>query len=191
MEKSNTSSQPLKGGSPFRLLRGYASDDNSEKDVETCVGNTSVSFGDNLCRDSGSNLENASSPSNVPCAVASSEVVEGNKHINHASPLEVLQKENIMSSKEHREKNETVGLSQHKIDKFGRLVKNVASDSDSDDSYHIGRHRRGRTRSRSRSFSPPNTRRRRSPLKRRDKRSRSRRYSFMLFTFRFIALTFC
>ncbi|XWS37258.1 hypothetical protein CRYUN_Cryun19dG0027900 [Craigia yunnanensis] len=217
--KSNTSGQLAKDGSSFRLLQDYASDDNSEKDVETCMANTSVSFGSNLGRDAGSSLENATSPcqiekgfvplslSSLPCAVASSEVVEGtittsiirgnehadNKHIhqvsiNHAASGEVLQKENVMVgasvdsvkfSKEHRQEGENLTLSstQHKVDKFGRLARNGASDSDSDDLRYLGRHKGDRTRSRSQSCSPPDRRRRRSPWTRRKKRSLSRSWS--------------
>ncbi|OMO62939.1 hypothetical protein CCACVL1_22566, partial [Corchorus capsularis] len=207
LEKSNTEIQHLKEGSPFRLLQDYASDDSLEKDVKIHVQNTSVLFGDNLSRDAGSNLENASSLykpekgfgpislSSVPCAIGSSEVVEGtfttpitngnehigNKHIqqvsiNNASSMEVLHKEIVMFSKDHTQEkeNETLGSAQHKVDKFGRLVKDGGSDSDSDDSCHIRRHG---NRSRGRSFSPPNRRRIRSPLKRREKRSRSRSWS--------------
>ncbi|XWS47917.1 hypothetical protein CRYUN_Cryun13aG0027300 [Craigia yunnanensis] len=218
LEKSNNYSQLAKDGSPFGLLQSYASDDNSEKDVETGVENTNVSFGANLGRDTGSTLENASishqtekgfgplSLSSMPCAVLSSEVVEGtitisiingneyvdNKHVhqvsaNHAASGEVLLKENVMVdasvdsvkfSKEHRQEEENVTLgSQHKVDKFGRLVRNGASDSDSDDSRYIGRCRRGRTRSRSQSHSPPGRRKRRSPRRRREKRSLSRSWS--------------
>ncbi|XVF11772.1 hypothetical protein REPUB_Repub08aG0057000 [Reevesia pubescens] len=214
LEKSNTSGQLAKGGSPFRLLQDYASDDNSEKDVETGTENTNVSFGAKLGRDAGSSLENSSSPrqpekgfeplslSSMPCAVASSEVVEGtittsivngNEHTdnkpvqqvstNKAASGEVLQKENVMVgasvdivkfSKEDRQEEQNVNLgSQHKVDKFGRLVRNGASDSDSDDLPYIGRHRRGRSHSRS----PPDRRTRRSPRRRREKRSLSRSWS--------------
>ncbi|KAK8583999.1 hypothetical protein V6N13_109401 [Hibiscus sabdariffa] len=65
--------------------------------------------------------------------------------------------------------------SQHKLDKFGRLVRDGASDSDSDDSCYIGRFKRGRPRSRNQSPSPLD-RRRRSP-QRRKKRSLSRSWS--------------
>ncbi|KAK8573893.1 hypothetical protein V6N13_096824 [Hibiscus sabdariffa] len=62
--------------------------------------------------------------------------------------------------------------SQHKLDKFGRLVRDGASDSDSDDSCYVGRYKRGR-----RNQSPsPLDRRRRSP-QRRKKRSLSRSWS--------------
>ncbi|XP_010258014.1 PREDICTED: serine/arginine repetitive matrix protein 2-like [Nelumbo nucifera] len=65
-----------------------------------------------------------------------------------------------------------------KVDEFGRLVREGASDSDSDGSRYDGRRKRGRSRSRSRS--PPGRRRRRrsrSPWRRREKRSRSRSWS--------------
>ncbi|KAK6250094.1 hypothetical protein SCA6_004099 [Theobroma cacao] len=218
LEKLDTSSQLAKGGSPFRLLQDYASDDNTEKDVENCVENTCVSLGANLHRDAGSSLENVSSHCktekgfgplyilSMPCAVASSEVVEGtvttssingnehvdNKHvhqisIHHAASMEVFQKENVMVgasvdsarfSKVNRqeEENGTLGFTQQKVDKFGRLARDGASDSD-DDSHYIGRHRRGRSWSRSQSRSPPDRRRRRSPRRRREKRSRSRSWS--------------
>ncbi|XP_057465596.1 uncharacterized protein LOC130755236 isoform X1 [Actinidia eriantha] len=62
-----------------------------------------------------------------------------------------------------------------KVDEFGRLVREGASDSDSDDLQYTGRRRkRGRTWSRSPS---PEDRRRRSPRRRKDKRSRSRSWS--------------
>ncbi|XP_021285703.1 uncharacterized protein LOC110417594 isoform X3 [Herrania umbratica] len=217
LEKLDTSSQLAKGGSPFRLLQDYASDDNSEKDVEICIESTRVSLGANLHRDAGSSLENVSSHcmtekgfgplyiSSMPCAVASSEVVEGtvtttsvngneranNKHVHqisicHAASVEVFQKENVMVgasvdsarfSKVNRqeEENGTLGFTQQKVDKFGRLARDGASDSD-DDSHYIGTHRRGRSWTRSQSRSPPD-RRRRSPRRRREKRSRSRSWS--------------
>ncbi|KAL1108510.1 hypothetical protein V6Z11_D03G114800 [Gossypium hirsutum] len=204
LEKSNTSDQLAKGGCPFRLLQDYTSDDNSEKDIETGIGNMNAPFG--------ASLENASSPlqtekgfgplSNMPYKVASSEVVEGtsttsimneNEHAdhkdvqkvsrNHVASVEVLQKENVMvggsvESIMFREEEENLILgSQHKVDKFGRLARNGGSDSDSDDSDYVGRHRRGRTRSRSQSRSPTDRRKRRSPrrTRRRKKRSLSRR----------------
>ncbi|KAK2989338.1 hypothetical protein RJ640_015049 [Escallonia rubra] len=62
-----------------------------------------------------------------------------------------------------------------KVDEFGRLVRENASDSDSDDNRYTRRHgKRGRSWSRSRS---PVVRRRRSPWRRKEKRSRSRSWS--------------
>ncbi|GFZ07686.1 histone-lysine N-methyltransferase [Actinidia rufa] len=62
-----------------------------------------------------------------------------------------------------------------KVDEFGRLIREGASDSDSDDLQYTGRRRkRGRTWSRSPS---PEDRRRRSPRRRKEKRSRSRSWS--------------
>lgn len=67
-----------------------------------------------------------------------------------------------------------------KVDEFGRLVKQGASESESDDSRHMKRRgRRGRSRSHSRS--PSDRRRRGSPRwssrRRKDRRSRSRSWS--------------
>ncbi|XP_038725058.1 uncharacterized protein LOC120016390 isoform X1 [Tripterygium wilfordii] len=65
-----------------------------------------------------------------------------------------------------------------KVDEFGRVVREGASDSDSDDSHHRRHSKRGRSRSWSRS--PPGRRRqwrRRSPKRRRERRSRSRSWS--------------
>lgn len=60
-----------------------------------------------------------------------------------------------------------------KVDEFGRLVRDVASDSDSDESHHTRRHGK-----RSRSRSPHDRRRSRwSPRKRRERRSVSRSWS--------------
>ncbi|XP_039020232.1 uncharacterized protein LOC120151994 isoform X3 [Hibiscus syriacus] len=69
------------------------------------------------------------------------------------------------------EENMTLG-SHHKLDKFGRLIRDGASDSDSDDSCYIGKYRRGRPQSRNQSLSPLD-RRRKSPRRRRKKRSLS------------------
>ncbi|KAL2935424.1 Zinc finger CCCH domain-containing protein 55 [Bienertia sinuspersici] len=66
-----------------------------------------------------------------------------------------------------------------KVDEFGRLVKDGASESESDDAHHLRRRGR-RDRSRSRSRSPSDKRKRRSPRRsprRRERRSRSRSWS--------------
>ncbi|GMI95233.1 hypothetical protein HRI_003192600 [Hibiscus trionum] len=79
--------------------------------------------------------------------------------------------------KESKLENENMTLgSQHKLDKFGRLIRDGARDSDSDDSCDIGRYRRGKPRSRKQSHSPLD-RRRRSTQRRRKKRSLSRSWS--------------
>ncbi|KAK8559373.1 hypothetical protein V6N13_026798 [Hibiscus sabdariffa] len=79
--------------------------------------------------------------------------------------------------KESRLENENMTLgSQHKLDKFGRLIRDGSSDSGSDDSCDIGRYRRGKPRSRNQSHSPLD-RRRRSPQRRKKKRSLSRSWS--------------
>ncbi|GLT25183.1 hypothetical protein SLA2020_003280 [Shorea laevis] len=111
------------------------------------------------------------------------------KSVNHGASLETSQKEDAVAgtslevgcsgkfSKEDdtEEKIAKPAPSQLKVDEFGRLVREGASDSDSDDSHYIRRHgRRGRSRSRSRS---PLGRRRRSLRRRREKRSRSHSWS--------------
>lgn len=66
-----------------------------------------------------------------------------------------------------------------KVDKFGRLIREGASDSDSDGSPHYTGRRGKRDRSRSRSRSPHDRRRRRrrrSPRGRKERHGRSRRY---------------
>lgn len=65
-----------------------------------------------------------------------------------------------------------------KVDKFGRLIREGASDSDSDGSPHYTGRRGKRDRSRSRSRSPHDRkRRRRSPWGRKGRRGRSRSFS--------------
>ncbi|TYJ42416.1 hypothetical protein E1A91_A03G088000v1 [Gossypium mustelinum] len=193
LEKSNTSDQLAKGGCPFRLLQDYTSDDNSEKDIETGIGNMNAPFG--------ASLENASSPnqtgkgfgplSNMPYKVASSEVVEGtittsimneNEHAdhkdvqkvsrNHAASVEVLQKENvmvgdsvesIMFSEEHREEEENLTLGSQH--KVDKFGRLARNDgSDSDSDDSDYVGRHRRGRTRSRSQS-------RSPPDRRKRRS--------------------
>lgn len=120
------------------------------------------------------------------------------KSVNHGAFLETSLKEDAVAgtflevgcsgkfSKEDdaEEKNAKPAPSQLKVDEFGRLVREGASDSDSDDSHYIRRHdRRGCSRSQSRS--PLG--RRRSPRRRREKRSRSHRYS----SFFFFPIGFC
>ncbi|XP_017630679.1 uncharacterized protein LOC108473547 isoform X1 [Gossypium arboreum] len=193
LEKSNTSDQLAKGGCPFRLLQDYTSDDNSEKDIETGIGNMNAPFG--------ASLENASSPnqtgkglgplSNMPYKVASSEVVEGtittsimneNEHAdhkdvqkvsrNHVASVEVLQKENvmvgdsvesIMFSEEHREEEENLTLGSQH--KVDKFGRLARNDgSDSDSDDSDYVGRHRRGRTRSRSQS-------RSPPDRRKRRS--------------------
>ena len=69
-----------------------------------------------------------------------------------------------------------------RVDEFGRLVREGASDSDSDRGYADRHERRAkRDRSRSRSRSPLDRRRtRRSSRRRKEKQNRSRRYNFIL-----------
>lgn len=78
---------------------------------------------------------------------------------------------------ENEDKKNTTAAA--KVDEFGRLIKEGASESESDDAHHLRRRGR-RDRSRSCSRSPSDKRRRRSPRRsprrRKEKRSRSRRY---------------
>jgi hypothetical protein len=83
-----------------------------------------------------------------------------------------------MSQNKNNEKKEKLESTPSKVDEFGRLVREDATDSDSDDSHYTRRrNNRGRSRSRSRSPLDRRRRRRRSPWKRRERRSRSPRYS--------------
>ncbi|XP_057996086.1 uncharacterized protein LOC110653914 isoform X2 [Hevea brasiliensis] len=74
----------------------------------------------------------------------------------------------------NKDKNEKSTSNAQKIDRFGRLVREGVTDSDSDDSHHA---RRQNKRGRSRSQSPLDRRRRNRPRRRREKRSRSRSWS--------------
>lgn len=209
-------SQLLKGGSPFRLLQDYASDESSEDDddvrleyatpskdsssiavraislhrytecnlrTEAAKGlnetglNVSLKAG-NVPRDSGTEVKET--------ATTDDDVNDKNiASISHATSPQAIPKKDALGGacfeaslngkfeKENVEKGMKSASDSLKVDKFGRLVREGASDSDSDDLRHNGRQsKRGRSRSRS----PLNRRRRRSPWKRREKRSRSRRY---------------
>lgn len=110
---------------------------------------------------------------------------ENQSSIDHAASCTALPKEdalggaggNVAFSDNHEDdedKNAKFTSNAQKIDKFGRLVREGASDSDSDDSPRAcRRNKRGRSRSRS-----PLDKRRNRPQRRREKRrSRSRRYA--------------
>ncbi|XP_040988391.1 uncharacterized protein LOC121235985 isoform X2 [Juglans microcarpa x Juglans regia] len=108
--------------------------------------------------------------------------------ISHAASREaLLEKDDLggtgidvsksaMSQKKNKEKNMKLESTPLKVDEFGRLVKDDATDSDTDDSRHT-RRRSKRGRSRSRSQSPIDRGRRSRPRKRRERRSRSRSWS--------------
>lgn len=82
--------------------------------------------------------------------------------------------------KDIKKNDDKISRSAVKVDEFGRLVKDGASESESDESHHVRRRGR-RDRSRSRSRSPSDRRRRRSPRRsprrRKERRSRSRSWS--------------
>ncbi|KAK9684461.1 hypothetical protein RND81_10G211900 [Saponaria officinalis] len=83
---------------------------------------------------------------------------------------------NTTASKDIERKDKKSTSAALKVDEFGRLAKEGASDSESDDTQHV-RHRGRRDRSRSRSRSPSDRKRRRSPRRRKGRRSRSRSWS--------------
>lgn len=110
---------------------------------------------------------------------------ENQPSINNAASQNIIPKEdasggvqeNVSFSGKYEDNADNVAKSTsniQKIDRFGRLVREGATDSDSDDSHHA--YRRSK-RGRSRSHSPLDRRRRRRNLTRRirEKRSRSRR----------------
>ncbi|KAL9227308.1 hypothetical protein vseg_003011 [Gypsophila vaccaria] len=87
---------------------------------------------------------------------------------------------NAAASKDLERKDKRSSSAALKVDEFGRLAKEGASDSESDDT-QLATHRGRRDQSRSRSRSPSDRKRRRSPRRsprrRRGKRSRSRSWS--------------
>lgn len=239
--------EPIKGGSPFRLLQGYASDDSSENDdkphhEDGCPVTLSPSITPlaiNSNRDSGYNLgtdvvskgfyrtekgfglhSESSIVHKAPEVTSDSQKVvkdtgtvsissgttdehvdydhENQVAISHAASREaLLEKDDLggtgidvsksaMSQKKNKEKNMKLESTPLKVDEFGRLVKDDATDSDTDDSRHT-RRRSKRGRSRSRSQSPIDRGRRSRPRKRRERRSRSRRY-FVHFIYNLITV---
>ncbi|TXG51620.1 hypothetical protein EZV62_024144 [Acer yangbiense] len=217
-------SRLLKGGSPFRLLQDYASDESSEDDDDVhleyatpskdsssiavraislhrdteCNLKTEAAKGlnetglsvsleaGNVPRDSGTEVKETATTS-IVSATTDDDVNDKNiASISHATSPQAIPKKDALGGacfeaslkgkfeKENEEKGMKSASDSLKVDKFGRLVREGASDSDSDDLRHNGRQsKRGRSRSRS----PLNRRRRRSPWKRREKRSRSRSWS--------------
>ncbi|CAL5414600.1 unnamed protein product [Camellia sinensis] len=122
-------------------------------------------------------------------SVKTEELVENNSRnqesIDNAVSPEVLQLKDTVdgvlnaapdSGKSHSQKEDFKYASTlPKVDEFGRLVREGASDSDSEDPHYTRRRgKRGRSWSRSQS---PHDRRRRSPRRGKEKRSRSRRFA--------------
>ncbi|XP_043703999.1 uncharacterized protein LOC122654087 isoform X2 [Telopea speciosissima] len=228
------SSPFIQGGSPFRLIQDYASDDSLEDDgtslenvspvkVSACTADGATSF----CKDTGTGLDvnvdsrmtekevtlfNDSSvidPINMPdisleshkvgeVTVLTSDALDlrtkadelgtnndGNQTSNDpAASLEVSEQKGSLHSDivsiDHQNKLRKEDAKQDhtplKVDEFGRMVREGASDSDSDGPrYSARRGKRGRSRSRS----PQDWRRKRSrsPWRRKERRSRSRSWS--------------
>lgn len=158
--------------SPFKLIQGYASDDNSENDNDPHFENVSPV---------------AVSPKVKEHTTLYAPVVEGSLNITSEVSEPSTKTENRTDDPKivgAQKEDSNVKL---ETDEFGRMVKKGESDSDSDDYYARRRVKKGRSRSRSRSpyrrsrsRSPYERRRRRSPRRRREKRSPSRRYLFNL-----------
>ncbi|KAF2312872.1 hypothetical protein GH714_040929 [Hevea brasiliensis] len=121
-------------------------------------------------------LENQSSIDHATCHEAlPKEDASGGAGANVASSGKYEDSKDKNAKLEGEDKNAKFTSNAQKIDKFGRLVREGVSDSDSEDSHHAyRRNKRGRSRSRS-----PLDRRRRNhhPRRRREKRSRSRGWS--------------
>ncbi|KAI3686551.1 hypothetical protein L1987_80230 [Smallanthus sonchifolius] len=173
--------------SPFRLIQGYASDDNSENDNDPHFENLSPV---------------AVSPQVKEHTTLSVPVLEGSLNrtskVSQPSPeMEKLEyrtdggayiKQNNRLEGDVTTGPKNAGVQKEdnnaklEIDEFGRMVKG-GSDSDSDGYSTRRRVKRGRSRSRSRSpckrsrSRSPYERRRRGPRRRREKRSPSRSWS--------------
>ncbi|KAJ4831847.1 hypothetical protein Tsubulata_017513 [Turnera subulata] len=192
--------QGTKGSSPFRLLQNYASGDSSENGEEpqreSAISKTAppllIAGTDSMHKDKdiSYNLK-AGRPSPVGGLAMECIVKHDNQASReHADSAEVFPKAGTsggavskvaLSGKDQKDEDKNTKRAPpnpQKIDRFGRLVREGASDSDSDDSLNSRRRRRrGKSRSRSRS---PVDRRRRSPRRsprRRRRRSRSRSWS--------------
>lgn len=202
LNSEGKSSQLMKCGSPFRLLQDYVSDDISENDDEhpeyvsplkdslAVVGAAGLHINARLnASPKAANFLEGSGREVKEIAMAPISSGTTDEHVNdehrnqastsHAESPPDIQKKHALAvaSVDGKLLNDEKGVKSAsnslKVDEFGRLIKEGASESDSDDSRYDGRQfRRGRSHSRS----PPDRRSWRSPRRRRDKRSRSRRY---------------
>lgn len=157
--------QLVEGASPFRLLQDYASDRSSDDEahVEEAIPST---VGPSV--EVHSRIDDAATKDNYGADL-------------RPKSLSGLAKESEPVDASVGKKEVTGSVSTKlKVDEFGRLIKEGASESDSDGSPRYTRRRGKRDRSRSRSRSPHNRRRKRSPWRRKDRRGRSRRYFFQL-----------
>ncbi|KAL3529662.1 hypothetical protein ACH5RR_008984 [Cinchona calisaya] len=91
--------------------------------------------------------------------------------------LKVLLGDDGVDANDKMKENTKIMSSTSMVDRYGRLIREGASDSESGGSPRYNRRQGKRGRSRSRSRSPHDTRRRRSPRKRKERRGRSRSLS--------------
>ncbi|KAJ0578091.1 putative transcription factor C3H family [Helianthus annuus] len=162
--------------SPFRLIQGYASDDNSENDNDPHFENVSPV---------------AVTPQENERTTLSAPVVEGSLDIASKvlePSMEPEKLENGTDGGTTGPKNSGAQKGDNNVeletDEFGRVARKGGSDSDSDSDDYSTRRRvkRGRSRSRSQSYErrrsrSPYGRRGRSPRRIREKRSPSRSWS--------------
>lgn len=210
----------IKGGSPFRLIQDYSSDDSGGDDgKELIVRGTSDLVSSRNDLGTSFEKENAESCSpllskSAPVAKKSSQSRIGTAHADIVGSSQankertdyfggekrdgrILDKRAFKTSRHrdidededgpfnarvrefHREKYATKG-SLLKVDEFGRMAKEGASSSDSEEmSYERKYVRRGRSRSRSQSPQERKRRRSRSPWRWRERRSQSQRYNIV------------
>ncbi|KAF8408225.1 hypothetical protein HHK36_007370 [Tetracentron sinense] len=226
----------IKGGSPFRLIQDYASDDSAEDDDGPCLEDISpvsvsptVAVGatgshDDIGIDLDTNLHSRSvsgtkigiksftesvmiCPTSMPFTIpdvfpesqrAVESTVIASDTIGKLDELDYSNHENQTSSEQaafhkafqqkgalqgdvdidpqnekFQKENAKQASTLLKVDEFGRLIREGANDSDSDDSHYTGRRgKRGRSRSRS-----PQDSRSPSLWRRKEKRRRSRSWS--------------
>lgn len=192
------SNQVTKVGSPFSLLKEYASDNSSENDDEAFVEDVNVKIVPPsvtaVSKSTHKDIESPCMTNEESRRPSESKKPYKEKDASDGAGVDVASRRGE-SQEGKKDKFESVPS---KVDEFGRLVRDGSSDSNSDDSHYSKRHnRRGRSRSRSRSRihsrsrnrnrnrsrsrnryrsrSPLNSKRR-SSRRRREKRSRSRRY---------------
>lgn len=171
----NSSTQPGKSGSPFRLLQDYASDDSSENDGEPFHEDHNTSAISSSIK-ADTTVSDKATESHVGSDVGSKSSHRKKKaKVASVGPDVDLITRRDKDLKENEEKEAKL---ESALDEFGRLVREGSSDSDYDSRYANRRGKRGRSRSHSRS--PVDRGRRRSSWRRRERRSRSRRYKHHL-----------
>lgn len=170
----NSSNQPGKSGSPFRLLQDYASDDSAENDDEPFhEDHNTLAILPSIKVDPSSSEKAIGSHLGSDVGLKSPHRTKKSKVASVGADVDVISKRD-KDLKENEEKEAKFESAPLKVDEFGRLVREGSSDSDYDSRYTSRRRKSGRSRSHSRS--PIDRSRRRSSWRRREKRSRSRRY---------------